>query len=1255
MSASLKSSQQFIPIGFQHHSEHAYISNNGFRSTIAPSDSSSDNSLEDSNDLEYVNLSVFDDLESISDGQVAEILNSKGGIELLNTMAHSNYDPESSEVINDEKAIPMVRSPFAKSIMEIIPSICSFRVVFETVELYKKSKFDSIWIEYTFPGYNGDEPQGRFKTKAIQKIEKENTSNIKVKHSVTIPIFFEANSNSQWGESSVEFKIIFIKSSSGTKLSKLLIENEGQVLYGRMRLNDIFVAPKMHWDGDIALYSNKKSKNCDIEGSLILSIDALFESDGGKPIDGVQNTEEDSMWISISSPSYLYFHLGRVRALSITESPLVKACTLLYLKIRLFSSSNMIETPPITYINPFNANTGIISDTSDFNYGHTTPLALTKEFLEKSGKAPIIVEVYTLQPSLNNERLLGLIRLPFNQLIEAMISNFRNSSRGITDNLQIPDTEYVIKDPFTGESKGWVHGFMSIGSWEQVEILRRNFQHDSIPELVAKLVSPKKLPRLVRSKSPLRAESVIQVTIHGVCGLLGLLSQYSNHCDIDLLPALDYAKDLGTNTLIKLILFPHEGVGDEQETIVTPMIAASFVPRFENTIEITIQGLDTDLIIWMKNGGCAEGQVWHRIPNHLSHSLVGQSCLLGTFQIPLASILTRKHGITKEWFSILDSPNGIKSRAAVEVSLAFKHGHELGQIQNHLYGSCVYEKLNLNIRIENLKMQMNESSGENQVYVKWQPIPGESDWEYSDSKTLLYNETTGFLNASELYNGTMELEISSSLLESMNEHSLEFQVWFENDNQSNYYIGSAFVSISELFTGSKIFQRSRSSSLRRPSLEGTFQLINPESADLGSSFVDIKLQMELMRPPNVFKKSIRSLKKKESSSKFEQPGDLPLHIDQLELPLHIDQLESTSPKAKAETHKGIVSMPIVDSIFIYISVEKAMNLPLVEDPLATSMTSPFVRPDIIRTSPPNTFVTFGSGILKKDLTTRYFQSRVIPSETRPSWDFKESLQISRSHEDLTEIKMSYGLVFSVWHATDPLIKKWGDGEIMEPTRIPSDMRILLGTVTVSFAPLFAGLYEIHGWYPILGNDGSTQGQLMVQIRPAEHLGFTCRRLSELNGHNDEHNELHNIGPMEPPQTLSDFLKAPIKEPDDGAFKGSLDTWIWKGAKTNQASPVCQDNLFTVFLPNRSISETMHELDLLNTRMMERLGKKTQSDIDESLIIKMAAGKAGESQIGSSHRFQIKEPDTKAETNSVLENDSVISETFKPEKVKNNLI
>lgn len=261
--------------------------------------------------------------------------------------------------------------------------------------------------------------------------------------------------------------------------------------------------------------------------------------------------------------------------------------------------------------------------------------------------------------------------------------------------------------------------------------------------------------------------------------------------------------------------------------------------------------------------------------------------------------------------------------------------------------------------------------------------------------------------------------------------------------------------------------------------------------------------------------------------------------------------EKNTSKAIKEQKATVEELKERQSIPVFISIERAVNLPLLPDPDGSSFQSPFVKSCDLLTMPPSSHVTITcpSGFVqpKKSIT------RTIDSQTSPQYSFQTSADIYTDFETLASLKTSL-ITFRVF----------ADQEI-------------IGVCEISLNPLFSGLKEIHGWYPIL-EDGVGKGQLMVQINPVEDLGILLRAF----GLNDD------IVRLDLPTRSKTNVGSEERKIPELANPKQQETYEWDGAawvmKLVSASPCQKANAGEA----KSICQTMNELDQLKSKMMNRL-------------------------------------------------------------------
>nr|KAJ3409005.1 hypothetical protein HK105_003121 [Polyrhizophydium stewartii] len=259
-----------------------------------------------------------------------------------------------------------------------------------------------------------------------------------------------------------------------------------------------------------------------------------------------------------------------------------------------------------------------------------------------------------------------------------------------------------------------------------------------------------------------------------------------------------------------------------------------------------------------------------------------------------------------------------------------------------------------------------------------------------------------------------------------------------------------------------------------------------------------------------------------------------------------------------------------------------------DDPFADSMVSPFVRNSETQKIPPNSFVTF-SWIAESARTHRssapdvadpnfsfqtdtscgdagdmggassraqVFRSRVVGAQTSPSWHFQTSIAAPRTEQSLRTLKSDGHIDFCVYHVPKLNVARDGQSGIAIG---PNTKKDLVGVARVPFRPLFGGVSEIHGWYPVKDVDGSARGQLLVRIFPSENLVMALK-------------ELGSQDPIAQPAAHASVAIAPVLL-----------------GKTNHVRSKASSD--------KSLSEAVFELDQLRASMQARLKKLADPEFD----------------------------------------------------------
>ncbi|OAJ38476.1 hypothetical protein BDEG_22398 [Batrachochytrium dendrobatidis JEL423] len=940
----------------------------------------------------------------------------------------------------------------------------------------------------------------------------------------------------------------------------------------------------------------------------------------------------DKHGISTVQPMYLHLQMKSAHVLEIR--PLKEShSTFLYLVIRLFSSSTPpIQTAPIAYTPSSNAASRSPNDSIDFHFSTTMPLALSEEFLKTKTQSPIVVEIHSIDVSdcvglvwspemhdRSSTTLLGLVLLPFPQLIASVVSSYAylNSinSESVDSKMPvlIPDTEYAIRDPFSGTSKGWITGFLAAGTWSQIENVRYTQFGVStgIDKSDVRLTLPSSeqssgadVENVVHLQSPVfeniirptesyhnsnpqdiaqkdfsddsyhahldkveaceitPAECCIQVCIHRACGILGLIKTLSDNMSGLDRETLDYIKQVGANVFITLTLFPDYSLDNpdfsitdaiyDPSTIRTPLIVQSFAPVFSHQVELTIRGLDTDLISWIRNNGTASGKIWHCVSGDMSDLDISTSILLGEFTVPLEALLLRPSGVHDEWMpaypaykqSTSSSDFGLdrltselqkKIVAAVQVSVRFQSGMELGEFTNSLltrdfsskslgsepFLSATLTPLKLSIDVSHVVIPTTSTTlksmndiGHTKLLIKWK-YPVVDGLESSESEIVWKTEKSepasrdpkGIDGSWKLdYHKSIVLKLSREMYLHFRDNLWEVQVVTVDDHGHESQIGSAWVDFFPLINQAKIAHRSGRKATRDRLMRNKSQLndkddmqkkpfehnstffksvplIQADSVDLKGAAIQLQLKFDVIGSSKLFETARKDrVAFASSTQKIVASSSPPTDAHEYAINREFKPSSKSLPIASIDQSSSVLEK--LPTLNLVVSVERATHLPLMNDPFADSMVSPFVKVSETQTIPPNSFVSFSWPVDPHQPETEktHFQSRVVGALTNPLWHYQASIAVSRTERALSNLKLDGNIDFYVYHIPNFNVARDGNSDIKAGLDVKKE---LIGISRVAFRPLFGGMREIHGWYPLKNVDGSTCGQLMVRISPAE--------------------------------------------------------------------------------------------------------------------------------------------------------------------------
>ncbi|KNC97875.1 uncharacterized protein SPPG_06868 [Spizellomyces punctatus DAOM BR117] len=913
-------------------------------------------------------------------------------------------------------------------------------------------------------------------------------------------------------------------------------------------------------------------------------------------------------------------------------------------------------------------------------------------------------------------KLLGLMRLPFHHLLGTMAATLQQnqgaSFSGQDMPVMIPEAEYVVTDPFSGTAKGWIRSFLALGNWDQIRRVRKVSRASEIAddEDLSEVQMARKRqagrgqdsrrsrrrdaarvrPRHVTvetdspdsptitaedvSRNDIPTECQIEISIHRACGLRALVrrliaAQSSKY--IQEYTPLDFAKEIGPNSYVRFHPFPesvqvitnqnsNEDEGfDGDAIIISPIVAQTFTPEYEHTATLTIRGVDTNLLRWIRKGGEARGEIWHHVPGEVTDQEDGEDFLLGTFSLPLGALLSRPNGIDGTWVPVrFERSDPGKVEAAIKLSMRFRTGFEFGHVVEGVdatRGLGWWSRLKvgvskLQLHLNHLdvvkhylqqKGNLTETQAGRQLYVRWKyPVPTEDEQglrieeEESPavpSKSPVHPDRLTTVEMS--YSKSVDIEMTQAVIRWFRERELNMEVRQRGEEgEGDTLIGTAYIDLHDLVSKARHSQRRRGRQMTRTKseaewlVEGSFPLINPKSPDLMGASVTVRISMSPVSPSKVrdpppISRSSAQLPSSQGIGRS-PPGRM----------TDLGARGQLSPGGAQHQSPGIP---------VEITVERALHLPLMADPFAEYLASPFVSQNEKQTVLPNAYVTFDwSGSDKQeDLSGQTLRTHVATAQRSPTWNVTVSVSQERSEKALKMLKYEKAIIFKVWHAPNVNVSRQHAGrdkpEINDETRSE-----LLGTARVDLGSLFGGLKEINGWYHILDGRGVSKGQLLIKVHPLENVGAVLR---ELTGYQEKRHSSRSIKatgrrPLEaacgkavddvtPAGIATSVRQIPTGE-SIGAYAGlcsssldstavtnpqSVDTWVWTGHKWEHrqvevravdVAEGAQGNDRAKMSPSKSrnaseersegnlrssLQKTMEELEELNQKLKEKTG------------------------------------------------------------------
>ncbi|KAJ3141489.1 C2 domain-containing protein 3 [Physocladia obscura] len=844
------------------------------------------------------------------------------------------------------------------------------------------------------------------------------------------------------------------------------------------------------------------------------------------------------------APQYVFISITTARALaifpsinstSITSTGEFRnpSTTLVHLSLRLFNST-ATTTPPIPYLPPFDLTTGQMNGPLNFDYSVTIPIAVTAEFLQNNRDTPLVVEVWSVSPSYptiqrdssgkigvtsaaavatesacfdpmlesgtemvgeDGKHLLGLIRLPFGYLVSTMANmclmknDIAKGEEGVCEVVNeegvgqiscadkpilLPETEYAIMDPFSGLSKGWVRAFLAVGNWGQIAKLQKGH--------VDSVKSPVRMPApdLEEKKS----------ILHQQTDQSRMEKEFSERIEtenVSIHQQLSKSMKLGNNKGTVVLFVGIHGVCGLRSLLseTTKSNVDESIPIMDQIGQVETEATDTELLRWIRNGGNARGEIWHHATAQNQEEL-----LLGTFKVPLSRLIERPNGMQGVWIPVFPSrtldaklfdglvgsgdsrttkedenrtsrkTDTMFATAAVKLSVYFKNGMEFveyedGGINNNNYTGvnwgyrlkvCV-EKLILAKNLCDFSASEGKQAG-SLVSVRWKyPVSHGSEimdvWISSESKcvdqSMLKNNVEYCVPFNEIQSVT--LEMNAAEISRLRSTDFVIEILEQKVDKSYDIIGTAFVDVWDIVTTIRKSYRRKRNPVESAVVQGNFPVINTGSSDLGGSHITAMISLELY-------------KKKDSVVSDEA---------MLNSKLPSAYLHSAPPKEFSNQNY----------ISLKITIERAIQLPLIHN------------------MPINSFVFFVWPKESADyIGMNALVTPTITSNSNPSWKFSFVANIPL--EFLHDLKFGEFLVkLVVWH--DPAAS-----EIRMNTNILPDFESCtqIGTSSVDLSPLFTGYSEVFGWHQILGDNGISVGQILVNIEPNENFALLLTEISK---------------------------------------------------------------------------------------------------------------------------------------------------------------
>ncbi|XP_067889467.1 C2 domain-containing protein 3 isoform X3 [Heterodontus francisci] len=547
---------------------------------------------------------------------------------------------------------------------------------------------------------------------------------------------------------------------------------------------------------------------------------------------------------------------------------------------------------------------------------------------------------------------------------------------------------------------------------------------------------------------------------------------------------LKYQSEVGVNTYITV----HISFLLENEKRRTKVVARTFCPEFDHYSEFPC-----NLVIQRSTGECfslaellesseAVFTIYHQSTTAAKPSaiLIGSSrdIVLGTVQIPLAGLLTRRTGISG-WYAVslpevtTSQPCGALQHVGggLELSIRFAHPSDRDRVikaaeaLDWKFGTSGEEvqewkspesSISLTLTVTRIWLPLHciVLAGCTQLdkstfcYLRYKLYDREAICTSLQKPILTDNEshvTVSFDQAKTIY-----LKRTQSLIWYLKEERLEVQVWvaYGKDNKilrphdTDRLIGYSFIDLSTLTEKSS----------RKLTVSGVYPLFKRGASNLSGAALRFHVMLvphDLLPSTDDSTSHRISYAEDDHDSEHGAQEDVSLINEKEKTSVaHIDKEISTGCNTECKkVANEIPEVNLANTFAVNVVVERAMHLSLKGCPL-TEQTG--VKPSC--------YVSYTTPVSPTPIRTQ-----LIENAYSPVWDHQQQTRLPK--ELLLDPQQT--LVFKVWHK--------------------ADIDRVIGFASVDLSPLLSGFLCICGWYNITDFSGQCQGQLKVAITPLENV------------------------------------------------------------------------------------------------------------------------------------------------------------------------